>query len=96
MGYFDINNKQIKMCLVLRLSQAQRGHLKSMTYDELEAIFERFIWRHQKPQSLHEAVSDVFKQSDDQLTGYLAKITEIDSYQKAIEDYKDVFANDED
>lgn len=95
MKEFDTSHKDVQMALIIKLYQCHRQNL-TITYDELEKIFYRLIWRHKKPSSLHEAVSDIFGLSNDQMVGYLSKVTELESYQKTIDDYKDVLLNNED
>lgn len=96
MKLFDTQHTSVQLALVLKLSHARRTAVPSLTYDELEAIFNRLIWRHRKPESLNEAINDIFKLTSDQLVVYLAKITELESYQKKIDDYKDVYLDNED
>lgn len=95
MTIFDTNNQSVQLALVLKLSSVQKETLSSLTYDELEKIFNRLIWRRQKPKSLNEAINDIFKLTHDDLVGFLAKLSELESYQKTIDDYKDVYLDHE-
>lgn len=93
---YDTNHRYIQMALILKLSICHRENLPSLTYEELVMIFERLIWRKQKPSSLNNAVTEIFSITTDQMIGFLAKLTELQSYQQQIDDYKDVMFDHED
>lgn len=68
---FSINDKHIKLAIALKTSQLKREELSSLTYEHVENALKGFVWFHKKPESVHEAVDDIFKINANEVVQYL-------------------------
>ncbi|MEG0076737.1 post-transcriptional regulator [Anaerorhabdus sp.] len=90
MQEFDVHNSQIELAIVLKLQQIQREELPNLTYQNIEDVLFQFVWVHQPPRSLHDAVNDILSLTADKIVRYLSKMAIIEGYNKHLSDYSDL------
>lgn len=87
---FLINNKHIKLAIALKTSQLKRDELSSLTFQHVEGALNGLKWYHHRPQSVHEAIDDVFKLNANEVVQYLSSQAVIVGSQMKINEFNDL------
>lgn len=87
---FNVHNSQIELAIVLKLQQIQRDELPNLTYTNIEEVLYQYVWVHQPPRSLHDAVNDILSLTADKIVRYMSKMAIIEGYNKKLSDYSDL------
>lgn len=61
----------IDLLLSLRLRQLHDKNYKGITYQDLERVFKKYIWKHQQPRHLSTYAESIFSTSDDAIIRWL-------------------------
>ncbi len=88
---YSTDHPQIQLALVLKLSQLKSEHGLQIDYDSLEKVFKNLLWRKKLPERLSSAINEIFSLDFSNLVIHLNKIEQLESYQKKIDDYKDLY-----
>lgn len=87
---FLINNKHIKLAIALKTSQLKRDELSSLTYQHVESALMGLKWSLHKPQSVHEAIDDIFKLNANEVVQYLSSQAVIVGSQMKLNEFNDL------
>lgn len=87
---FLINNKHIKLAIALKTSQLKRDELSSLTYQHVESSLMGLKWELHRPQSVHEAIDDIFKLSANEVVQYLSSQAVIMGSQMKLNEFNDL------
>lgn len=85
-----INNKHIKLAIALKTNQLKRDELSSLTYQHVESALIGLKWSFHKPQSMHEAIDDIFKLNANEVVQYLSSQAVILGAQMKLNDFQDL------
>lgn len=86
----DQSNRQLQLAMVLKLQMLQRDGLAQLSYQQLEHVMFGWMWRKGIPESLHEAIEDLFRLNADEVVVVLSKQAIIDGSKKNLSDYTDL------
>ncbi|MBR2825014.1 MAG: hypothetical protein IKE51_01935 [Solobacterium sp.] len=89
-SYFDIDNTEVQMTLVIKLQQLQHDANPYFTYQNLEDYMENAIWSKKKPHRLSDAVNDIMQIEGRDLIKYLAKKALTNSASSTLDDFTDL------
>lgn len=84
------SNKHIKLAIALKTSQLKREELSSLTYEHVESALLGLIWYNHAPNSVHEAVDDIFKLNANEVVQYLSSQAVIVGAQMKLNDFNDL------
>lgn len=87
---FLINNKHIKLAIALKTSQLKREELSSLTYQHVENTLKGFKWMRNKPNSVHEAIDDIFKLNANEVVQFLSNEAVIMGSQMKLHEFNDL------
>lgn len=85
-----INNKHIKLAIALKTNQLKRDELSSLTYQHVESALIGLKWSFHQPQSMHEAIDDIFKLNANEVVQYLSSQAVILGAQMKLNDFQDL------
>ncbi len=88
--YFDINNTEVQMTLVMKLQQLQRESNTHITYQNLEEYACNGMWQKRSPRSLYVAVNDIMSIKASDVVKYLAKKAITGSSSSTLSDFTDL------
>ncbi len=88
---FNTDHPQVQLALVLKLSQLKNEYELQIDYDSLEKVFKNLLWRKKFPDRLSSAINEIFSLDFSSLVIHLNRIEQLESYQKKIDDYKDLY-----
>jgi len=85
-----VNHQQLQLAIILKLSSLQKDGLSRLTYQQLYHVLMQWRWRKEKPQSLHQAVEDLFAITAEQVVIFLSKQALVDAQKQEISDFDDL------
>lgn len=80
----------IQMAMVMKLSMLRRNSNPNFTYEHLEDVLYKEIWKNKKPALLSEAVNDIMSINGEQIVMFLSKQAIVEAKSKNIEDFTDL------
>ena len=78
--------KQIDLAIAIKTRQLQRCDLKSITEQHVKDTLFGTTWKVKKPNSIAQAIDDIFKISVGEIVGYLSVQAVIDGSMMNIDD----------
>lgn len=91
---FSLNDQHIKLAITLKTNQLKREELSSLTYEHVESALFGFIWAHNKPKSVHEAIDDIFKLNASEVVQYLTSQAVILGSQMKLNEFNDLIGGE--
>lgn len=85
-----INNKHIKLAIALKTNQLKREELSSLTYQLVESALFGYVWMHNRPKSINEAIDDIFKLTANEVVQYLSSQAVIVGSQMKLHEFHDL------
>jgi hypothetical protein len=86
----DQSNRQLQLAMVLKLQMLQRDGLAQLSYQQLEHVMFGWMWRKGIPESLHEAIEELFRLTADEVVVVLSKQAIMDGSKKNLSDFNDL------
>ena len=88
--FFNINDTEVQMTMVVKLHQLQREGLPALTYRNLEEYLQDVLWRDRYPKQLQTAVDDVLSVTAGDIVQFLSRQAIVDGSRMDLEDFADL------
>lgn len=85
------NDKNIALTIALKYNQLKREYLENLEVEHLVNYIFQHLWRHKSPKTISQAVVEIMKVEAGCIVAYLSQRAVIDSQNKKISDYNDLF-----
>ncbi|MBR2068025.1 MAG: hypothetical protein IJ875_07210 [Solobacterium sp.] len=87
---YDIDNANIQMVMVLKLSQLKREELPTLSYGQFEAYLMESLWKNKLPTTLHSATDDIMHVSAMEIVRFLSRRAIVEGAHQDLSDFTDV------
>ncbi|MCI6271564.1 MAG: post-transcriptional regulator [Erysipelotrichaceae bacterium] len=85
----------IQMAMVIKLSILRRNSNPNFTYEHIENVMYKEIWKNKKPSLINEAINDIMKLTAEQIVMFLSKQAIIEGKSKRIDEFTDLLGGKE-
>lgn len=87
---FLIRDKHIKLAIALKTNQLKREELSSLTAEHVENALIGLKWSKHHPNTIHEAINDIFQLNANEVVQYLSSQAVIVGSQMKLNDFNDL------
>lgn len=85
-------NEQIVLAIALKYNQLKRDYLENLEVDQLVKFLFEFKWKRNIPESTAKAVIEIMDVKAETIVAYLSQIVVVESKNKNLSDFNDLFA----
>lgn len=85
------NDKKIALTIALKYNQLKREYLENLEVEHLVNYIFQHKWRHKSPKTIAQAIVEIMDVEAGCIVAYLSQRAVIDSQNKTISDYNDLF-----
>lgn len=88
-------SQQFHLLLTIKLRRLQNSGYEGVSYDDLQRVFTRHIWRHKQPSRLSELADEILNISDEDIVRWLAVDSTIQGFKSSLDDFASLIENEE-
>ena len=86
------NDEKIAVTFALKYNQLKREYLETLEVEHLVTYVFEHLWRHESPKTIAKAVVEIMEVEASSIITYMSQRAIIDSKNKSISDYNDLFS----
>ncbi|MCF0110103.1 MAG: hypothetical protein HUJ57_08635 [Erysipelotrichaceae bacterium] len=90
----DCTDRRIQLAILLKYRAFLREGGPFISYQNIEDVLNNWVWKKEKPCSLHVAVNDVLSLTSDFIVQCLSSQAIIDSYLADLSSYEDIIGGE--
>ena len=88
--FYMINKNDLSVCIFLKLEQLRRESNPNFSYQNIEDVLYKVIWKNGMPNHINDAISDIIGLTSEKVIQILSTLAIIDGYHDDLSNYEDV------